>query len=576
MSYIDAYHDPSSGRVHVVERDEAGNRIYKSFPVNYTFYYTDTRSNTGWHSIYGNPVAAMTFETQDKYKKELRAMSNYQLWEVGVRPVNKVLSEHYQGILPPKPHVAFLDIESDWCNERGFAPVDDPFNQITAITLYLDWSDQLITLAIPPKSLSKDTAAKIANQFDNTFVFETEKEMLDMFLTLIDDADILSGWNSEKYDLPYIIGRIERKLSRADARRLCLWGKAPMRKKFTQFGAEHFKYELTGRVSLDYMHLYKKYTTHELQSFSLNFVAEYELGDQKTEYQGTLDQLYNTDFARFIEYNRQDVDLLRKLEEKLNFMGLANIIAHENTVLLPAVLGTVAVTEQAIYNYAHANNMVIPSRKVDYTKTKDRFSDNTDNEDDRYDIPDVSLYDEDGDKFLFDDTQAAGAYVANPKKGVHQYVGAVDINSLYPSTFRALNISPETLIGQVKLDTTNSYIQSRMKKSKKITFAAAWEGLFGTLEYQAIMKQDPHFTVTIDWENGWDSVTCSAKDAYDLIFCSGQPWIITANGTIFDNSKKGLIPSIFEIWYAARKSQQKKKKDYSKLLAGIEIPNRLK
>lgn len=556
--YVDAVHDEKQGVVIVVERSHTGERVYKSYPVNYTFYYTDPHSTSGWKSIYGDPVTAMTFSSHDAYKKELHAMAKRKLWEVGVKPVHKILSEHYQNVDPPKLHIAYIDIETAFDNVKGFSTPEDPFNPITAITLYLSWTNQLVTLAVAPTSLSFSTASEICERFDNCIAFQQEKSMLNAFLDVIDDADVLTGWNSEEYDLPYLIGRCTKVLGKASTRRFCLWNKFPRKKSFEKFGVTRYKYETYGRVHLDYMDIYKKYTSHELQSYSLNFVAELELGDTKTDYEGTLDQLYHTNFHRFIEYNRQDVDLLRRLEEKLQYLELANIVAHSNTVLLPTVMGTVAITEQAIYNYAHDRKLVVPSRK------ERSYDENGD-----------LLFDADGEEYLFDDSKAAGAFVAEPKKGLHDYVGAVDINSLYPSAFRALNMSPETLLGQVRLDTTNEYIQQKMKK-EKCSFASAWEGLFGTLEYQAIMRQDKNFIVTIDWDTGWDTVTCSAFEAYELIFKSGQEWVLTANGTIFDNTKKGLIPTIFEEWYANRKKQQKMKKMYSSLVSGIDIPERLK
>ena len=158
--------------------------------------------------------------------------------------------------------------------------------------------------------------------------FKTEKELLEAFLDLIDDADILTGWNSEGFDIPYMVNRVGKVMSKSHTRRFCLWDKMPKERRFERYGAEQQTFDLIGRVHLDYMELYRKYTYHEMHSYSLDAIGEYELGDRKVEYDGTLDQLYNNDFEKFIAYSRQDVELLVKLDAKLQFIDLANVLAH--------------------------------------------------------------------------------------------------------------------------------------------------------------------------------------------------------------------------------------------------------
>jgi DNA polymerase elongation subunit (family B) len=213
----------------------------------------------------------------------------------------------------PKLQTAFFDIEVAFDKERGFSPTTDPFNPITAISVYLDWLDQLITMAVPPKGLSWETAQELVAEFDNTFLFEREADMIKMFLDIIDDADVLSGWNSEGYDIPYTVNRTTRVLSKDDTRKFCLWGQLPKKRMFERFGAENETYDLIGRVHMDYMQLYRKYTYEERHSYSLDAIAEYELGERKTQFEGTLDQLYNQHFKQFIEYNRQDTALIGRL-----------------------------------------------------------------------------------------------------------------------------------------------------------------------------------------------------------------------------------------------------------------------
>jgi DNA polymerase elongation subunit (family B) len=521
MSYVDALFDRTKDRIYVVERNN-GQREYREYPANYVFYYDDPKGK--FRTIYDTPVSRFSTKVGKEFHKEVRINGGKKIWESDINPVFRCFEENYLGQPAPKLQTAFFDIEVNFDPERGYAPTNDPFNSITAISVYLDWLDKLVTLVVPPKTYSWDTAQEICDQYENCFMFDREQDMLDTFLNLIDDADILSGWNSEGYDIPYTIGRIVRVLSKDDTRRMCLWGQYPKQRDFERFGATNITFDLIGRVHLDYMQLYRKYTYEERHSYSLDAIGEYELDERKTQYEGTLDQLYNKDFPKFIEYNRQDTMLLGKLDKKLRFLDLANELAHDNTVLLQTTMGAVAVTEQAIINEAHQLGMVVPNRNRDEQEN----------------------------------TQAAGAYVATPKAGMHDYIGAVDINSLYPSAIRALNMGPETIVGQLRPIMTDHYIKEKIEKGS--SFADAWEGLFGSLEYTAVMDSKAGTEITIDWVNGGHDVL-SAADVWRLIFDSGKNWILSANGTIFSNDRKGVIPGLLERWYAERKEMQAKKKE---------------
>lgn len=522
MSYVDALYDRSQDRIHIVER-VSGERVYREYPANYIFYYDDPRGK--FRTVYGTSVARFSSRSNKEFQKELRINSNKRLWESDINPVFRCLEENYLGAESPKLQTAFFDIEVDFDPVRGFSRPEDPFNPITAISVYMDWMDKLVTLVVPPKSYSWDTAQEICNKYDNCFLFEREEDLLNTFLDIIDDADILSGWNSEGFDIPYMVMRITRVLNKDDTRRFCLWGQLPKQRTFERFGAENLTFDLIGRVHMDYMQLYRKYTYEERHSYSLDAIGEYELEERKTQYEGTLDQLYNKDFPKFIDYNRQDTMLVAKLDRKLRFLDLANELAHDNTVLLPTTMGAVAVTEQAIINEAHQRGMVVPNRKG---------------------------RDDQGD------TQAAGAYVAFPKKGMHDWIGAIDINSLYPSAIRALNMAQESIVGQLRPIMTDRYIQDKIDSGS--SFADAWENMFGSLEYTAVMAGEVGTEITVDWETGGSDVM-SAADIWRLIFDSNQPWMLSANGTIFSYEQKAVVPGLLERWYAERKELQAKKKE---------------
>jgi DNA polymerase elongation subunit (family B) len=385
--------------------------------------------------------------------------------------------------------------------------------------------ETMVTLAIPPKTMTMEQAKEAVKEFSNTILYENEGEMLDEFLNLIQDADVISGWNSEGFDVPYTVNRVTKVLSKEDTRRFCLWDKFPKKREYEKYGKDAVTYDFHGRVHLDSLELYRKYTYEERHTYRLDAIGEMEIGETKTVYEGTLDQLYNNDFRKFIEYNRQDTYLLDKLDKKLKFISLASTVAHENTVLLQTTMGAVAVTEQAIINEAHHRGLIVPSRpKRDETK----------------------------------DAQAAGAYVAYPKKGLHDWIGSLDINSLYPSVIRALNMGPETIIGQLRQDYTQTEIDAKIAKGS--SFAAAWEGKFASNEYEFVMAKDKANEIIIDWEDGNTNVLTGAQ-VYDLIYESNQPWMLSANGTIFTHEQEGIIPGLLARWYKERKDMQKKLKE---------------
>ncbi len=544
MSYVDAIHDRDSDRIFIVERQPDGKRTYNEFPANYTFYYGDNKGK--YRSIYGEPLSRFSTRKRTEFEKEKRVHSNKKLYESDINVVFRCLSDNYLGAEPPKLHTVFFDIEVDFDPEKGFSPTSDPFNPVTAISLYLDWQDTLITLSMPPKHMSDETANDLIKDMPNTILFRSEIEMFETFFELIKDADVLTGWNSEGYDIPYMVNRVTRIMSKDDTRKFCLLGQMPKARTYERFGKEETTFDLVGRIHMDYLQLYKKYNYESRHSYKLDFIGEMEVGENKTQYEGTLDQLYNKDFKKFLEYNRQDTMLLVKIHNKLKFLDLANALAHENTVLLPTVMGSVAMIEMAIMNEAHARGLMVPDKKKNSS---------------------------DGDM------AAAGAYVAVPKKGIHEYVAAIDINSLYPSAIRSLNMAPETIVAQLRPVLTENYLTEKARKlaSEKKRHdeddelemsSLLWEGLFGSLEYEAVMRQERGTMLTVDFESG-ESIEMSAAEVWKLVFDKHNPYILSANGTIFRSDVEGVIPGLLTRWYSDRKDMQKKLKE-SKTKEDIE------
>ena len=148
---------------------------------------------------------------------------------------------------------------------------------------------------------------------------------------------------------------------------------------------------------------------------------------------------------------------------------------------------------------------------------------------------------------------------------MHKWIGSVDLNSLYPSILRACNMSPETIVGQVRHSLTGPMIES-FNNGRDGFVARAWEGKFATEEYELVMAKDVDQLLYVDFENG-DTIEATGKEIYDLIFNSGETWLITANATIFRYDKQGIVPGLLERWYAERKELQAKAVSYTHLRA---------
>jgi DNA polymerase elongation subunit (family B) len=212
--------------------------------------------------------------------------------------------------------------------------------------------------------------------------------------------------------------------------------------------------------------------------------------------------------------------------------------------------------EQAVINEAHLKELVVPDRIR---------SDGNEGESNE------------GQK-------AAGAYVATPKGGIHEYVGAVDITSLYPSIIRSLNFAPETIVGQVRQDLTDNYMSEKIRELSKnkrklsdddtdVSGGILWEGLFGALEYEKIMQRTDDI-FTIDFEDGRKE-TLTANQIYSLIFEGKNRWLLSANGTIFSYENEGIIPGLLTKWFSERKDIQKQAKEIDKIISGLTISDEL-
>lgn len=261
------------------------------------------------------------------------------------------------------------------------------------------------------------------------------------------------------------------------------------------------------------------------------------MGENKVEYDGSLDDLYKGDFRKFIEYSRQDVMLLIKLENKLKYIDLANQIAHMNTVPIPKTMGSVALIEQGIINKAWSLGTVVPEKKM-----KDVF------------------IGEDGEELDFEDDSdekaAVGAYVREPVPGIYKMVAAVDINSLYPSTLRSLNIGPETIIAQIIPTYTEQMLDSR--RAKGIKGKDLWLNTFASIEYDMV-KNKTDDILELEYEDDGRIEKITAKELNERIFHKDSGLILSANGTLFDSNRPCIVAELLTEWYTDRQKYKKSK-----------------
>lgn len=540
MSYIDAF--KRGENICVSVRDEAGVRHERYIPASYYFYYEDDDGK--YRSMFGHKLERIDFKTYNKMKFTAIDIqdSGIETFESDVKPEYRVLEDYFVNSDLPNVNVAVLDIESDRDKTKPYSNVVDPYAIINAITIDQKWLGVTTTLAVCPPTMTMEEAEAAVVDIENSFVVETEEELLLATLALLDDADIITGWNSQFYDLPMIIQRIRITLgneniddvgnlddyhpsgeSRSYLKHLCLFDEIPTPAKVDRgYGSEEWTFRLKGKVHLDYLDLYKKFTFVELHSYKLDYILELEINENKIEYTGSLDDLWRDDFKLFVEYNRQDTIGLSKVDDSRKFIDLANSMCHTACVLFKDTLGSVTIIEHAIMVELHKKNRIAPDKKPSEK-----------------------------------DGKVAGAFVVLPDGGLYDWVCSFDINSLYPSVIRMLNISPETVIGQIDNSGTIKKIRNMVETKKVKTETEGWHFFTGVEEYHSIQEGSEE-NQTLIFEDRTRK-TLSSKDWKEWL--ENNDICITANGTVFSTDEQGIIPFCLEKWYNERVEFKQKSKD---------------
>ena len=538
MSYVDARRIGSS--IYVSERISPTERKIKKFRAPFFFY---TPSPTGQYtSMFGETLEKHGYNDYNSFKEATQnfLVQGVTLHESDVKVEYKLLEREYHNVKPPTLNIAVVDIETEADPTIGYSRFENPYGIINAVTVYQSWEKTSVTLCIAPPTLTREEAQALINDLPNAYVCEDETELLLMLLSAIQDADVITGWNSNGYDLPYIIQRIRIVLggegisqvgsdlafTPSDAsiphlKQLCLFGVLPRARLIEKWGRQTVQFSLSGRVALDYLELYKKFTFSEQHSYKLGHILQVEINETKVEYSGSLDQLWKNDFRLFIQYNIQDVLGIVKMDEKLKFIDIANETSHMACVFLSDALGAVTVIEQAVLMELHHTRQQIARDK------NPKYSEGP--------VP--------------------GAYVIEPEGGMYEWVSSYDVNSLYPSVIRMLNISPECLVGQFDVSRTMAKIDELVAAGVKRT--DAWATFTGTYEYHDIIDRTDKNLVFIP-EGATAPITLTGEQWSDIFKDETTGWSLSANGTVFSLEKQGILPFCLQKWYADRKAFQKK------------------
>ncbi len=557
MSYVDAKRVGNS--VFVSERLPDGKRRIQSYksPLDYYTDYTDDEladdvSKGIRHivrkSMFGDRVRKRSFNDYNSCQTSIikDITDGKKIYESDIRPEYKVLERNYEGQAAPNLHVAIYDIEVAIPPKMPWARYENPYAEINAITIYQKWLNKCLTYALAPPGMTVDEAQAailpLIEENRDIYICQNEAELLELTLEAFEDADVISGWNDRTFDLPYIIQRTRlilgeepyetihyynpSPLSEQHLKRLCLFHQSPRMEIISQYGRPETVFSLCGRVQLDYLDLYKTLTFSQKPSYSLDYILSEELQENKVAYKGTLYQLWCEDFATFIRYSIQDVMGLSRLDDKMTFIRLASEVTHMACVNLIDALGSVSKIENAIIVALHKKGMVAPDKKP-----------------------------------VMETSKVAGGFVHMPKGRKYNYITSFDLNSLYPSVIRLLNISPETVVGQFDISRTEAKLQEYMnldgkgKPSEQRT--RAWHNFTGTLEYHDIVDGTDEL-LTLVYEDG-EKITMTGAEWREIF--RGMDLTVSANGTVFRTDQPGIIPEVLAVWYQERIETRKKSKD---------------
>ena len=396
---------------HFLVRGYENGRHFATREKFYPTLFVPANKKTKYKTLEGEYVESVepgTVRDCRDFIKKYEGVDNFKIYG-NDRYIYQYISEMYPEeeikFDTSKIKIATLDIEV--ASENGFPDVESAAEEVLLITVQDYATKQIRTWGKGPFN----------NKQKNVIYkgFRTEHELLNDFINwwMIEDntPEVITGWNSELYDIPYLVRRIDRILGEKLMKRMSPWGLVTERETIIM-GRKHISYDVGGVTQLDYLNLYKKFTYKAQESYRLDYIASVELGQKKLDHSefDTFKDFYTNGWQKFVEYNIIDVELVDRMEDKMKLIELAITMAYDAKVNYNDVFFQVRMWDAIIYNYLKKRDIVIPPK-------------------------------ERSDK----DSKYAGAYVKEPIPGKYDWVVSFDLNSLYPHLIMQYNISPETL-----------------------------------------------------------------------------------------------------------------------------------
>ena len=360
------------------------------------------------------------------------------LYESDVIATTRTLVDQYTDSDEPSVghRTMIFDIEVEVT--QGFPSPSKAENKITSIALWDSLTDEYYCYVLDPENkLEIESNDRVLKNGNNTIIgFLSEIEMLNAFLGKYCEIrpTIITGWNTDNFDIPYLYNRVLQLLGQEFAGLLSPIG-------VVKYSDYRQRFEIAGVSCLDYLALYKKFTPSLKPSYRLDSVGEDEIGITKVSYEGTLNELYENDRKRFVAYNLNDVHIVVELDKKLDYIEISRGICHIGHVSYEDIYASSRYLEGAILVYCKKIDVVVPNKNKNARALMNKRARE--------------------DKF-------AGAYVQDPIQGRHEWVYDLDITSMYPSVIRSLNISPETKIGKVVGWDSKEFIKKDNKKTYTI------------------------------------------------------------------------------------------------------------
>lgn len=411
MAYRNCVYNSRNQSVKLFTWDESGKRIQCDVSVSPYLYIEDNSGDKT--TIFGTKAKKKIFNNVYERNKFIQDSGIKRVYE-NIPAVQQYLIDTFW-TENEKPEftrnqlkVTFIDIETYSVDD--FPNIDNPDHTVNVITCYDNFSRQFHTFGLKPYT---GTNKNIAYTH-----CKNERDLFIKFIEYIEEdyPDVLSGWNSEFFDIPYIINRCERILGQEYVNRLSPTGNVYYREVMGKFGRQQKRYYIEGIACIDYLDIYRRFCLKLRESYKLDAIGEVELGERKVDYGDmNLSTLADTDWSKFVDYNVQDVNLLVRLEDKLQYIVLLRMLSYVGLTTLEGAMGTISVINGALTIRARKRKEVLSTFIRNQGEGKN-----------------------------------PGAYVAEPKSGFKNNIVSFDANSLYPNVMISLNLSPETKVGRVE------------------------------------------------------------------------------------------------------------------------------